>query len=198
MAFTAAGRSDAQANRARLVEAARALFREHGLGVDVKEIAERAEVGIGTVYRNFASKEDLIRAVVDQIAAEARNNILAICTIEDPGERLATLIEVGFSLAEREGPLLQILHEAHDAPPAEVQELILRVFQDAQRSGAIRADLPLEMFLAFMKHQFALFLELRDAFPPGQARDAIQALIFGALQLEPVGPRRDASSAAAS
>jgi AcrR family transcriptional regulator len=64
-------RADAARNRKRLIEAATALFRERGLEVGVAEIAEAAEVGRGTLFRNFASKEDLIAAIVAERMHEA-------------------------------------------------------------------------------------------------------------------------------
>src|SRR5437763_10696868 len=57
-------RADAERNRKRLLEAAHGLFRERGLDVSVAEIAEAAGLGRGTLFRNFASKEDLVAAVV--------------------------------------------------------------------------------------------------------------------------------------
>jgi len=57
-------RSDALRNRQRLLEAAAAVFAEQGLDAGVGEIAARAGVGRGTLFRNFASKEDLIAAIV--------------------------------------------------------------------------------------------------------------------------------------
>src|SRR5215475_7288851 len=57
-------RADAERNRRRLLDAAESLFRERGLDVGVGEIAERAGVGRGTLFRNFPSKEHLIAAIV--------------------------------------------------------------------------------------------------------------------------------------
>jgi AcrR family transcriptional regulator len=57
-------RSDAARNRQRLLVAAAAVFGEHGLEASVGEIAQRAGVGRGTLFRNFPTKEDLIAAVV--------------------------------------------------------------------------------------------------------------------------------------
>ena len=57
-------RADAERNRRRLLEAAQTLFRERGLEVSVSEIAEAAGMGRATLFRNFASKEDLIAAIV--------------------------------------------------------------------------------------------------------------------------------------
>ncbi|MGO9754552.1 MAG: TetR/AcrR family transcriptional regulator [Solirubrobacteraceae bacterium] len=57
-------RADARRNRGRLLEAADAVFRERGLDVGVGEIAQRAGVGRGTLFRNFTCKQDLIAAIV--------------------------------------------------------------------------------------------------------------------------------------
>jgi AcrR family transcriptional regulator len=64
-------RADALQNRQRLLEAADAMFREHGIEVSVAEIADAAGVGRGTVFRNFRSKDHLIVAVASQRAMEA-------------------------------------------------------------------------------------------------------------------------------
>ncbi|MBT0994498.1 TetR/AcrR family transcriptional regulator [Cellulomonas sp. DKR-3] len=59
-------RRDAERNRARIVAAARELFAEHGLGVGFNEVAHRAGVGVGTVYRRFADRDELIEAALEQ------------------------------------------------------------------------------------------------------------------------------------
>lgn len=53
-------RRDARANKLRIIEAARQVFAEKGLAAEMKEIAERAGVGVGTIYRNFPTKGDLL------------------------------------------------------------------------------------------------------------------------------------------
>src|SRR5207247_10167108 len=62
-------RRDAQANRDRIVAAARAAFAVDGVEVPVEEIARRAAVGMGTLYRHFPAKEDLIDAVLEDVFA---------------------------------------------------------------------------------------------------------------------------------
>src|SRR5215472_3500974 len=57
-------RADAQRNRARVLQAARRAFAAEGVSVPLDEIARRAGVGAGTVYRHFPSKEALFEAVV--------------------------------------------------------------------------------------------------------------------------------------
>lgn len=57
-------RTDAKRNRARLIEVAVQVFTEYGVDASLNEIAKRAGVGSGTLYRHFASREALLRAVV--------------------------------------------------------------------------------------------------------------------------------------
>ncbi|MEJ5915149.1 TetR/AcrR family transcriptional regulator [Pseudokineococcus sp. 1T1Z-3] len=56
-------RRDAERNRRRILEAARTLLAEHGLDVSHDDIARAADVGVGTVYRRFPTKEDLLAAL---------------------------------------------------------------------------------------------------------------------------------------
>ena len=65
-------RRDAERNRQRILEAAAAAFAEDGLSVTLDEIARRAGVGVGTIYRRFPDKEQLIDALF-----EARMNAIA-------------------------------------------------------------------------------------------------------------------------
>jgi AcrR family transcriptional regulator len=58
-------RADAQRNRERIIAAASEAFRELGLDASVAEIARRAGVGSGTLFRNFPTKQDLVRAIVE-------------------------------------------------------------------------------------------------------------------------------------
>jgi len=63
-------RADAARNRARVLDAARSAFAEAGLDVGVEEIARRAGVGKGTLYRRFPTKEALVRAIFEDILDE--------------------------------------------------------------------------------------------------------------------------------
>ena len=74
-------RKDALLNRQRVLEAADAMFREHGVEVSVGEIADAAGVGRGTLFRNFKNKDALIAAVL--------------------GERLGEVLDYGRQLLER-------------------------------------------------------------------------------------------------
>src|SRR3979411_3179013 len=63
-------RRDAERNRQQILLAARAAFAERGLTVTLDEIAQRAGVGVGTVYRRYANKDDLIDELYEDIIAE--------------------------------------------------------------------------------------------------------------------------------
>ena len=58
-------RADARRNREKIVAAARAAFAEHGLEAQMDEIARRSEVGVGTLYRHFPTKDALVAALVE-------------------------------------------------------------------------------------------------------------------------------------
>src|SRR5260370_33352238 len=68
-------RRDAERNRQRILEAASEAFNERGLEVSLDEIARYAGVGVGTVYRRFRTKEELVEALfpgrLDSVAATA-------------------------------------------------------------------------------------------------------------------------------
>ncbi|MEG3166281.1 helix-turn-helix domain-containing protein [Sphingomonas sp. PB2P19] len=82
-------RADARRNEDAVLEAAKAVFTESGVDATVREIAARAGVGMGTLYRRFPTRSDLIAAVfrreVDACAAEAST----LAADHQPGEALA-------------------------------------------------------------------------------------------------------------
>src|ERR1700712_2664296 len=63
-------RKDAERNRERLLAAARELFAQRGLGVTLNDIAHHAGVGVGTAYRRFANKEEIIDALFEEALAD--------------------------------------------------------------------------------------------------------------------------------
>ncbi len=69
-------RADARRNRERVLKAARAVFADHGIDAQIDDVAKRAKVGVGTVYRHFPTKEALLEAIVrerfEEIAGYAR------------------------------------------------------------------------------------------------------------------------------
>lgn len=72
-------RADAQRNRDRIIETARALFRERGADCSLDEVAKRAGVGAGTLYRHFPTREDLIDAVMKDWAERVLADAQQVC-----------------------------------------------------------------------------------------------------------------------
>ena len=81
-------RADAARNRARVLEVAYDTFAAEGLAVPIDEIARRASVGAGTVYRHFPTKEDLYRAVVENRLRHIVDSGHALLTSAGPGRAL--------------------------------------------------------------------------------------------------------------
>jgi AcrR family transcriptional regulator len=102
-------RADARANRARLVGAARAVFSERGLAAEMKEIAERAGVGVGTIYRNFPSKDDLILAIVRDALATAVAEARVAEAMDDPIDGLRTLLASALAMVDHYGWLAEAM-----------------------------------------------------------------------------------------
>jgi AcrR family transcriptional regulator len=84
-------RADARRNREKIVEAARAAFAAYGLETQMDDVAKRAGVGVGTLYRHFPTKDALVRAIVEAhmaAMAERGREILA-ADDGDPWEQFA-------------------------------------------------------------------------------------------------------------
>src|ERR1700704_3720787 len=79
-------RADAARNRDKVLRAAREAFAESGSGVPLDEIAARAGVGPGTVYRHFPAKEALFEAVVTARLTDLVRDARARASAADPGE----------------------------------------------------------------------------------------------------------------
>jgi AcrR family transcriptional regulator len=91
--ITPALRADAERNRCRIVDAARAVFAEQGLDASMNEVARRAGVGVATLFRRFPTRDDLIAATfADKMTAYA-NAIDDALADADPWHGFCTYIE---------------------------------------------------------------------------------------------------------
>lgn len=153
-------RADARANRARLLAAAHAVLRERGPDAEMKEIADRAGVGVGTIYRNFPTKDDLIVAIVTELVEQIRENIEAAAAIDDPVEALHVLLRRGFGLHEQFGFLMAVI--GGRMPPAciplfielnPVARIVPLIRRGIER-GVFRADLDAELAADYLTNSF--------------------------------------------
>jgi AcrR family transcriptional regulator len=138
-------RADARRNHDRLVAAARELFAERGTSAPLEDVAERAGVGIGTLYRNFPTRQALLEAVyIDEVEAMARS--AEELSLLPPWDALRQWFHqyVGFAATKR--ALNEALLEA--APDSNVLVTCRTALADAgnalveraQEAGVIRPD----------------------------------------------------------
>jgi AcrR family transcriptional regulator len=144
-------RADARRNRARVLEAAREVFAAEGLAVPLDEIARRAGVGAGTVYRHFPTKEALFEAVVtDRIKALAvvgRESLAGIAAGGDPGEAffayLALMVADAGSKMDLADALVGAgvdLQRATLEAASDLREVLAGLLAGAQSARAVRTD----------------------------------------------------------
>jgi AcrR family transcriptional regulator len=145
-------RADAERNRRRILEAAAGAFSEGGLDVGVAEIARRAGVGAGTLFRRFPTKDDLISAVIearmlDLIAAgrealEEDDAAAALRQFMFAGVEMHVRDRGYFDAAKSRINQEERLHELRDELMGVAAELLRR----GQEAGTVRADLePLDI-----------------------------------------------------
>ena len=141
-------RADARRNRERILESARALFAEYGAEAQMDDVARRAGVGVGTVYRHFSTKEALLVELVRQkfrlFADRARE---ALEQGGDPFAALTGVMRRNAETAARDAATQQALAGAGDhiwsQARAEQEELLTltdELIALAVRAGTIRAD----------------------------------------------------------
>ena len=147
-------RVDAQRNMDALLEAAKGAFAESGVDVPIREIASRAGVGVGTFYRHFPKRSDLIQAVFRREVDACADAAPAIVAEYEPGEALTRwLIRfTGFVAAKR--GLAAALHSgdpAFDALPAyftgRLGPTLEGLLDSAAAAGEIRSDIDAEELL---------------------------------------------------
>jgi AcrR family transcriptional regulator len=79
-------RADARRNREKVLAAARAVFADQGVDAQMDDVARRADVGVGTVYRHFPTKEALLNALSDELFAVVAVHTRTLLTLDDPWE----------------------------------------------------------------------------------------------------------------
>ncbi|HEY6031691.1 MAG TPA: helix-turn-helix domain-containing protein [Gaiellaceae bacterium] len=138
-------RADAQRNLDRLLEAAGECFAERGVEVSVDEIARRAGVGHGTVFRRFPTKEALLRAVVLRRLEELAGAAEAACEAEDVEAAFAGFVRFAAETYARDRGLVDGLDRCVGTP--EIARLLAaagRLVDRAQDAGAVRRDVSAE------------------------------------------------------
>ena len=139
-------RRDAEANRLRLLAAARELFAERGLDVTLHDIAARAGVGVGTAYRRFANKGEIMDALFGLQVEEISRLADQALADPDPWRALVSYLEQVMALQAGDRGLAQILsgrrirREQHDWSRSIIAPKVNAITARAKDSGVLRND----------------------------------------------------------
>jgi AcrR family transcriptional regulator len=186
-------RADARRNREQIIDAARVIFAEHGAEVPMEEIAKRAGVGVGTLYRRFPDRDALIRAVAvhafGRLLTEADDAQREESSAWDALVRVfrqARELQVSMQLAMFSPRAHEIMRK--DEEISEVRgkllEVLERVVIAAQEEGELRSDVGTGDVAVF----FAMSLRKLGANTPelsGLITERCLALILDGLRARP-------------
>ena len=140
-------RADARRNRARILDAARGVLAEHGVEAGMDEIARRADLGVGTLYRHFPTKEALVDAIASDHFAELAE--LAGRALEAEGTPGARFNEFMWSAARRtraDAAMAQVMAEQPQVldrvagSKSALTERVDELVRQAVASGELRPD----------------------------------------------------------
>jgi AcrR family transcriptional regulator len=183
-------RADARRNYEALMAAARELFLEQGPDAPLDEVAKRAGVGAGTLYRHFPTRNDLISAVYVSDIETLCDTAEKLTAEQDAGASLAEFIELYLAFNMRNSGIKKAVREmlATESPQApsvslcksRLTDLSGELMEHAQAAGAARRDVDPMTFLR-MIHGISLACEDNPEMAPAM----LQVMKDGLLKLEP-------------
>jgi AcrR family transcriptional regulator len=173
-------RADAQRNLAALLEAAKTVFASSGVDAPVREIAEKADVGIGTFYRHFPQRSDLIAAVFRHEIDACAEAALILAAEHAPGAALAKWMQRYAAFIGTKRGLAPALHSGNPAfEPLRgyfeqrVRPAMRTLLESAIAAGEVRDDVDSDELL----HAVAsLCMPAQDA---GRAQRMVALLVDG-------------------
>lgn len=148
-------RADARRNRARILAAAREVFAEHGAAASTEEVAARAGVAVGTVFRHFPTKHDLLAAIMKEVRADLVARADALIADGDPATALFDYIAYLIDSASEVGDVLGLLAADGSAVDpgdqiASLADAFAALLRSAQGAGAAREDVRLDEVMALV------------------------------------------------
>ena len=138
-------RADARRNRQKVIEAARVCMARDGLDAQMEEIARAAGLGVGTVYRHFPNKDELVEALANERferLADAARNALAD---PKPWRSFENFIRASAKIQTEDRALSEVLVSRPEtmyaaAERADIRGFVEKLMSRAQDAGAIRPD----------------------------------------------------------
>lgn len=144
-----AQRADARRNRTAVLDAARKLFFEEGMDAGMDQIARKAGVGVGTVYRHFPHKSDLVIALVHEHFARLAEAAADALEDEDAWGAFCEFMRWSVETASKERAIGEFLGSSPELGEIEVEQTGLaerteKLIRKAQRQGKMRKDVVVE------------------------------------------------------
>ena len=133
-------RADARRNQGRVFAAALEVFQQSGLLGTVPQIAERAGVGKATVYRSYATKEELVEAVVGYRLDELERLTASALALRDPYDRFRAYVLCLFENLAGDRVLSEALADGQYGRTSGLLALLSDLMDEAKTTGPVRAD----------------------------------------------------------
>jgi len=180
-------RADAQRNRQRILQAAEAVFAEHGPQASTEQVAQRAGVAIGTVFRHFPTKAELLQALMKRLLQQLTDEA---GTLVEQGNPNTALLEFFTHLVERTTANRSVVGllatEGIEAPIAgalgSLSDVVQQLLQRGQRAGAIRTEVLVDEVMALLAS--ACQGALHGGWSP-ELRQRTLAIMFTGLSVPP-------------
>jgi AcrR family transcriptional regulator len=140
-------RADAERNRRRILDAARQVFADEGLGVGVDAVARTAGVGVGTLYRRFPTKHDLLAAVIEDGVCRLAEEVEQVESIEDPWQAFESTVRAFAETIARDRGFYEVIHGTPEFIPIaresklRLMDSVQRVLTRAQKARVVRKDI---------------------------------------------------------
>jgi AcrR family transcriptional regulator len=140
-------RADARRNREKVLAAARAVFAEQGGDAQMDDVARHADVGVGTVYRHFPTKEALLNALSDELFAVIAVHTRTLLTLDDPWEAFTRAMWFGAGKTAGDRAFTEILTATKPRTCPGKEDLLVTVGELMDRckaAGVMREDAMVE------------------------------------------------------
>ena len=123
-------RADAVINRTRLLEAALVVFAQSGLDLEVHDVASQAHVGVGTLYRHFGNREDLLRAIINAVVDDVLTQICQAVQphADDPRTALFALVSAGLRVQQQYQSVFSVVRDSR------LTKLFDRTYRETRRT----------------------------------------------------------------
>ncbi|MGU3436006.1 TetR/AcrR family transcriptional regulator [Actinomycetes bacterium M1A6_2h] len=177
-------RADAERNKRRIVDSAAELFAARGIDITLDDVAAHAGVGVGTVYRRFANKQELIDGVFEQRFEDLLDRARTILDSDQPWDAMVEFFGCvceGMSVNRGLGEIVLGSDDGFAkvaAVKAKLDPLVDRIINRAKQSGELRSDVSANDFFPLI-HMVGAATECTAAVDPDNWRRYFAIVIDG-------------------